>query len=74
METKIELSDKLRTFLEHKGLMAQFEYNCLHHSAPVAEHLAKDYITKDLWNAFTWQETPEGGIFWNDITTEFESI
>lgn len=69
MKTKIIISDELRDFLKKKRALRRFIRN--------TQSLNKwdiGAIKVDISNAFAWRKSPEGGIFWNDITTEFESI
>ena len=67
METKIKITPELTAFLEGKGVLNQFIYNCKNHSIYVHTE-----INTEISCAFIFKQTPEGQTFWRNLADEFE--
>lgn len=69
MRAKVK-NEKLKTFLESKGALKQFEKNCekLNQSDNLAETVT------DILGGFAWQSSPEGMMYWWKLSDEFDSI
>ena len=67
MKTKIKITPELTEFLEGKGVLNQFIYNCQNHSIYVHTE-----INTDISCAFVFNKTPEGQTFWLNLADEFE--
>ena len=69
MKTKIEIPSKLTDFLNSKGLLNQFIYNCEHF-----DREGNNDRTRNILNSFHWESTPEGYDFWSSLHIEYCSI
>lgn len=64
----------LEEFLKEKGAYSQFEENYLkdrQYSSELSDFLE---INSDIAEAFFWEPTPEGDLFWRRLNTEWEEI
>jgi hypothetical protein len=70
MKRTLNISKKLRTFLEEKMLLEKFRDNAYNPEC----NGGKNSKNTDISNAFLWAKTPEKHDFWKKLDKEFDSI
>ncbi len=68
---RVRISRKLKKFLRKKKVLRKYKRNTKNNTKHVERGFQKHLYT-NIWDAFSWEDTPEGFDFWGGLDDLFE--